>query len=125
MDINELVTRAQPADIRSVRFLYCDHANIVRGKSAHIAALADCLESGIGLTAAMQAFTLTERLAGGTRRGPVGAIRLVPDPRKFTILPYAPREARRLCDHHPPARPPPPLSPHPFSIPLVHTSTNT
>src|SRR5207302_9434437 len=98
MDINELVARAQAADIRSVRFLYCDHANIVRGKSAHIAALADCLKSGIGLTVAMQAFTLTDRLAGGTRLGPVGEIRLVPDPRTFTILPYASREARLLCD---------------------------
>src|SRR5260221_11827271 len=98
MDINELVTRAQAADIRSVRFLYCDHANIVRGKSAHIAALADCLGSGIGLTVAMQAFTLTDRLAGGTRLGPAGGIRLVPDPRTVAILPYAPREGRLLCD---------------------------
>src|SRR5437870_3419060 len=100
MDINELVARAQAADIRSVRFLYCDHANVVRGKSAHAAALAECLESGIGLTVAMQAFTLTERLAGGTRLGPVGEIRLVPDPRTFALLPYSPREARLLCDMH-------------------------
>src|SRR4030081_964129 len=101
MDINDIVARAQAADIRSVRFLYCDHANVVRGKSAHAAALANCLESGIGLTVAMQAFTLTERLAGGTRLGPVGEIRLVPDPRPFTLLPYAPREAPLLCDMHP------------------------
>jgi glutamine synthetase len=98
MDINDLVARAQAADIRSVRFLYCDHGNIVRGKTAHSSALADCLESGIGLTVAMQAFTLTERLAGGSHLGPVGEIRLVPDPRTFAILPYSPREARLLCD---------------------------
>src|SRR6266851_4624798 len=98
MDINGLVARAQAADIRSVRFLYCDHGNVVRGKSAHASALADCLESGIGLTVAMQAFTLTERIAGGSRLGPVGEIRLIPDPRTFAVLPYAPREARLLCD---------------------------
>src|SRR5229473_998162 len=98
MDINGLVARAQTADIRSVRFLYCDHANVVRGKSAHASALADFLESGIGLTVAMQAFTLTERLAGGTHLGPVGEIRLVPDLDTFSVLPYAPREARLLCD---------------------------
>src|SRR6266705_1066439 len=98
MDINELVARAQAADIRSVRFLYCDHANVVRGKSAHVSALADCLESGIGITVAMQAFTLTERLAKGTRLGAVGEVRLVADPRTFAVLPYLPREARLLCD---------------------------
>ena len=63
-----------------------------------MSALADCLESGIGLTVAMQAFTLTEHLAPGTQLGPVGEIRLVPDPRTFAVLPYAPREARLLCD---------------------------
>lgn len=98
MDIIDLVARAQSADIRSVRFLYCDHANIVRGKSAHARALADCLESGIGLTVAMQAFTLTERVAAGSHLGPVGEVRLVPDPRTFVLLPYSPREARLLCD---------------------------
>src|ERR1700716_594077 len=98
MDINELVSRAQAAAIRSVSFLYCDHANVVRGKSAHASALADYLESGIGLTVAMQAFTLTEHIAAGSRLGPVGEIRLVPDPRTFALLPYSPKEARLLCD---------------------------
>src|SRR5207302_6540359 len=98
MDINDVVARAQTAEVRSVRFLYCDHANVVRGKTAHASALADCLESGIGLTVAMQAFTLTEHLAAGTHLGPVGEIRLAPDPRTFTLLPYAQREARMLCD---------------------------
>jgi glutamine synthetase len=85
-------------NVRTVRFLYCDHANVIRGKAAHASVLADFLESGIGLTVAMQAFTLTERLAAGTRLGPVGEIRLAPDPRTFAVLPYAPREARLLCD---------------------------
>src|SRR4030081_2064984 len=100
MDINDIVARAQAADIRSVRFLYCDHANVVRGKSAHAAALADCLESGIGLTVATQAFTLTERLAGGTRLGPVGEIRLVPDPRTFAIFLSASPRLRLFFSPH-------------------------
>jgi glutamine synthetase len=96
--MEDVLGRAQSEQVRSVRFLYCDHANIVRGKSAHISALADSLESGIGLTVAMQAFTLTEHIAPGSRLGPIGEVRLVPDPRTFAILPYAPREARLLCD---------------------------
>ncbi len=119
MDINGLVARAQAADIRSVRFLYCDHGNVVRGKSAHASALADCLESGIGLTVAMQAFTLTERIAGGSRLGPVGEIRLVPDPRTFAVLPYSPREARLLCDMHTLDGRPWELCPRAFLIDMV------
>jgi glutamine synthetase len=98
MDTNDVLSRARAENVRTVRFLYCDHANVIRGKSAHIAALGDFLESGIGLTVAMQAFTLTEHLAAGTSLGPIGEIRLVPDPRTYALLPYAPREARMLCD---------------------------
>jgi glutamine synthetase len=96
--MQRVLDRVSIDNVRTVRFLYCDHANVVRGKAAHTAALADFLESGIGLTVAMQAFSLTERLAAGTNLGPVGEIRLVPDPRTFAVLPYAPREARLLCD---------------------------
>lgn len=98
MDMQHVLNRAGIENVRTVRFLYCDHGNIVRGKSAHITSLPDFLESGIGLAAAMQAFTLTEHLAAGTNLGPIGEIRLVPDARTFTMLPYAPREARVLCD---------------------------
>jgi glutamine synthetase len=98
MDMQDLLSRVTRENIRLVRFLYCDHANVVRGKAAHVSALADAFESGIGLTVAMQAFSLTEHLAAGTALGPVGEIRLVPDPRTYAVLPYSPREARLLCD---------------------------
>lgn len=119
MDINEVVARAQAADIRSVRFLYCDHANVVRGKSAHASALADCLQSGIGLTVAMQAFSLTEHVAAGSHLGPVGEVRLLPDPRTFAVLPYSPREARMLCDMHTLDGRPWELCPRAFLIEMV------
>jgi len=96
--MQRVLDRVSSDNVRTVRFLYCDHANVVRGKAAHASVLADFLESGIGLTVAMQAFTLTERLAAGTHLGAVGEIRLVPDPRTFAVLPYAAREARLLCD---------------------------
>jgi glutamine synthetase len=99
-DIQTVLSRARGADVRSVRFLYCDHGNIIRGKAAHASSLEDFLSSGIGLTVAMQAFCLTEHLAPSTHLGPVGEIRLVPDPATFAVLPYRPREARLLCDMH-------------------------
>jgi glutamine synthetase len=94
----ELLERAQAAGVRLVRFLYCDNANIVRGKAAHAGALADCLDAGIGLTVAMQGFCLTEHLAPGSALGPVGEVRLAPDLDTFALLPYAPGQARVLCD---------------------------
>ena len=96
--MQQVLKRVSIDNVRTVRFLYCDHANVIRGKAAHVSGLADFLESGIGLTVAMQAFTLTEHLAPSTNLGPVGEIRLVPDSRTFAMLPYAPREARLLCD---------------------------
>jgi glutamine synthetase len=98
MDTEDVLARINRDNIRLVRFLYCDHGNVIRGKSAHASALADFLESGIGLTVAMQGFSLTDHLAAGTHLGPVGEIRLVPDSRTFAVLPYATREARLLCD---------------------------
>jgi glutamine synthetase len=98
MDRNDVLVRVADENIRSVRFLYCDHGNVIRGKAVHASALPDFLESGVGLTVAMQAFALTDHLASGTSLGPVGEIRLVPDRRTFAVLPYASREARLLCD---------------------------
>jgi glutamine synthetase len=97
-DIQHVLNRVSVDNVRTVRFLYCDHANVIRGKASHVTALPDHLESGIGLTVAMQGFTVTDHLAAGTQLGAVGEIRLVPDPRTYAMLPYASREARLLCD---------------------------
>src|SRR5262245_29356859 len=100
MDIESVLEQANAAGVRLVRFLYCDNGNIVRGKAAHIGALRESIEGGIGLTVAMMGFTLTERIAPGSALGPVGEVRLVPDLATFTLLPYAPGEARLHCDLH-------------------------
>ena len=96
MDSTGVLNRVASAGVRSVRFLYCDHGNVIRGKAAHASALSDFLSSGIGLTVAMQGFCLTEHLAPTSHLGAVGEIRLVPDPDTFTVLPYRSREARVL-----------------------------
>jgi glutamine synthetase len=98
MNRNDVLARVRAEGVRLVRFLYCDNANVVRGKAAHAGALADFLDSGIGLTVAMQGFCLTEHLAAGSALGPVGEVRLIPDLDTFNRLPYAPGEARVLCD---------------------------
>lgn len=91
MTRDELLRRAAREGVRLVRFLYCDNAGVIRGKTTHIDGLAARLEGGIGLTVAMQAMSLLDQLAAVEGMGPVGEIRLVPDPATFRILPYAPR----------------------------------
>jgi glutamine synthetase len=85
--------------IRLVRFLYCDNGGVVRGKATHVDRLADRMRTGIGLTVAMQAMNSLDQLQPVDGMGPVGEIRLVPDPDTFTILPYAPHAAAMLVDH--------------------------
>src|SRR5205809_1081097 len=94
----EIVAQAEASGLRLVRFLYCDNDGIIRGKSAGIKDLHDRLETGIGLTLAMQAFTLLDHLASVDGMSPVGEIRLVPDPTTFTVAPYAPHTGTVLVD---------------------------
>src|ERR1700682_3133896 len=94
----EIVAQAEASGLRLVRFLYCDNDGIIRGKAAGIANLKERLETGIGFTGAMQAFTMLDHLASVDGMGPVGEIRLVPDPSTFTIAPYAPHTGTVLVD---------------------------
>jgi glutamine synthetase len=93
MTRDEILRTAARKSVRLVRFLYCDNGGILRGKSTHVDGLEARLETGIGLTVAMQAMSLLDHLAVVEGMGPVGEVRLLPDPATFTILPYAPRTA--------------------------------
>lgn len=99
MTPEEVVAACREAGVRLVRFLYCDNGGVVRGKAAHVDRLEDRIRTGIGLTVAMQAMNSLDQLQPVVGMGPVGEIRLVPDPSTFTILPYAPRSAAMLVDH--------------------------
>lgn len=89
---------ARKAGVRLVRFLYTDNGGVTRGKLTHIEGLPRRLTDGIGLTVAMQAMNMLDQLAPVEGMGPVGEIRLVPDPETFTILPYAPHSAAMTVD---------------------------
>src|SRR6266540_6404252 len=98
MTPDEAVAVCRQAGVRLVRFLYCDNGVIVRAKAAHVERLADRMRTGIGLTVAMQAMNSLDQLQAVEGMGPVGEIRLVPDPSSFTLLPYAPRQALMFVD---------------------------
>lgn len=98
MKAQHVVQRAQAANLRLVRFLYCDNGGIIRGKATHVGKLASRMHEGIGQTFAMQAFTGVETLASVEGMGPVGEFRLIPDPETFVVLPYMPNSGSMLCD---------------------------
>ncbi len=98
MDIEQVITAANEAGVRLIRFLYCDNGCVIRGKLAHIDSLARRLETGIGLTVAMQAMNMLDQLQPVEGMGPVGEIRLMADPDSFVVLPYAPHSAAMMAD---------------------------
>ena len=98
MESSRIVKQAREAGVQLVRFLYCDSSGVIRGKATHIDHLASRMDQGIGLTVAMQSFTSSETIAPGAGFGPVGEIRLVPDPDTFVVLPYSPSNARMISD---------------------------
>jgi glutamine synthetase len=98
MDAQAIVAQAREANVRLVRFMYCDNGGIIRGKAAHVNGLAQRMAEGIGQTLAMQAFAGIDALAAVAGMGPIGEFRLVPDPETFVVLPFAPNSAMMLCD---------------------------
>lgn len=98
MDTSQIIKQARETGVQLVRFLYCDSSGVIRGKATHIDHLAGRMNHGIGLPVAMQSFTSSETIAPGAGFGPVGEIRLIPDPETFRVLPYSPTNARMISD---------------------------
>ncbi len=96
--IAEVVAAARAADVRLVRFEYCDVSGVARVKAIHVDQLEHKLVEGVGLTRAQMAIDLLEQVVDVEGMEPVGEIRLVPDPGTFTVLPWSPGSASVLCD---------------------------
>ena len=98
MTPENIVQQAHDAGARLVRFLYCDNGGTIRGKATALSGLGGRLSDGIGLTVAMMAMNSLDQLQPVEGMGPVGEIRLLPDPESFALLPYAPHSAAMSCD---------------------------
>ena len=99
MTAKDVVEKTDEAGLRLVRFLWCGNDGTVRAKASGRHGLEGRLESGIGLTVAMQAMNGLDQLQPVARMGPVGEVRLVPDLDTFRVLPYAPHAGALLTDH--------------------------
>jgi glutamine synthetase len=95
----DVAKQADEAGLRLVRFVWCGNDGTVRAKASTLRGLEGRIESGIGLTVAMQAMNGLDQLQPVEGMGPVGEIRLVPDPETFRVLPYAPRVGAMLVDN--------------------------
>ena len=98
MAMADVLSKLRTTDVQLVRFLYCDNAGVIRGKASHTDGLEGRMHGGIGLTVAMQAMNLLDQLQAVDGMGPVGEIRLIPDPDTFVVLPYVARSGSMLVD---------------------------
>jgi glutamine synthetase len=95
----DVVKQADEAGLRLVRFLWCGNDGTVRAKASSMHGLEGRIRSGIGLTVAMQAMNSLDQLQPVEGMGPVGEVRLVPDPATFRVVPYAPHTGAMVVDH--------------------------
>jgi len=98
--MSDVAGRAREAGLRLVRFLWCGNDGTVRAKASGMAGLEGRIEAGIGLTVGMSAMNALDSLQPVEGLGPVGEVRLMPDPDTFVTLPYAPRTGAMLVSQH-------------------------
>jgi len=96
--IAKVAAQAQADEISLIRFLYADHGGIIRGKAASAEVLPARMVTGIGHTVAMMAMSMLDHLQPVEGMGPVGEVRIMPDPATFATLPYAPGAAAMVAD---------------------------
>jgi glutamine synthetase len=94
----DIVRKTEESRLALVRFLWCGNDGTIRAKASGVHGLETRLQTGIGVTVAMQAMNALDQLQPVEGMGPVGEIRLVPDLDSFRVLPYAPRSGAVVCD---------------------------
>jgi glutamine synthetase len=94
----DVVALTEENHIRLIRYLYCDLAGVIRGKTVHGSQLAGKMDEGVGLTRAQNAVNLFEDLIAVDGMEPVGEVRIIPDPNTFTILPWLDATAGMFSD---------------------------
>jgi hypothetical protein len=73
MPETDIIQTLTSAGIHFVRVLWCDNANVIRGKAIHLGALQHYLTDGVGISAAQQALpVMYDAPAIGSGLGPVG-----------------------------------------------------
>jgi glutamine synthetase len=97
-DATQIERAVDAHDVELIRLLFANNAGALMGRVLDAGEIESILEDGGNLTKGMQSFTALDTLVEDGTFGPVGEIRLVPDPETFRVLPYADRTGVMLCD---------------------------
>ena len=96
---SELRQTLERQNIRFVRVLWCDNANVIRGKAFHAGFLSEHETQGVSIAIAQQGIpVMYDAVVPDSGLSPVGEAWLVPDWSSFSLLPYAPGHARVIGD---------------------------
>lgn len=96
--ISHVLAETKHADLRLIRFLYCDYGSMLRGKATHADHIAHRINEGIALVTGMFAMNGLDALQDVPGMTAVGEVRIVPDPESFRVLPYVPQTASMMSD---------------------------
>lgn len=97
-DVTQIERAVDAHDVELIRLLFVNNSGVPRGRVLDAGEIDSVLKDGGNLTKGMQSFTALDTLVEDGTFGPVGEIRLVPDPETFRVLPYADRTGVMLCD---------------------------
>jgi glutamine synthetase len=100
LEAERVLAEARAGHVRLTRVMWCGNDGLIRAKALTTATLQSRLRGGVGLSSAQPVQNALDQIASGTDRGPVGEMRLVPDPGTFRFLPFAPSTAGMLGDLH-------------------------
>jgi len=97
--MSDILKHLKEHNVKFVRIIWCDNANIIRAKSVHINYLKDALSSGVKMAEAQMALpVMYDAVVPDAGLTPVGEVTLVPDINTLKVLPFTKGQASMICD---------------------------
>lgn len=95
--VADVVEQCSADEIELVRLVYVGNDGVPRGYVVNADEIESMFINGMNLTKGMQSFNALDHISPTGPFGPVGSVRLIPDPETFRVLPYTDRSAIMLC----------------------------
>lgn len=97
--MSDILKHLKKNNVKFIRIIWCDNANIIRAKSVHVNYLKDALSTGVKIAEAQMAIpVMYDAVVPGSRLTPVGEVTLIPDINTLKILPFARGQASMIGD---------------------------
>ena len=95
----DLIQSLQSTGVKFLRLVFCDNANIIRGKAIHLDILRNNIDFPVSITVAQQALpVMYDAVVSETGLSPIAEAWLTPDWHTLQILPYTPTHARVMAN---------------------------